>query len=143
VDVGTLGRRVRVAITLVLAAGVFYGTLWGDDDDFPIGPFRMYSTSRELNEPVADTQMYAVNAAGEEFRFVEGLTGMRRAELEGQLEKFEADPNRLAYLAEAYERRYPDRPEVEEIRIVIEWIEIHNGLPTGETTIEEVVSWQR
>lgn len=134
---------MRIGFTLVLTVLVFYGTLWGDDADFPVGPFRMYSTSRELNEPVADTQMYAVNSAGEEFRFVESLTGMRRAELEGQLEKFEADPDRMAYLAEAYERRYPDRPDVEEIRIVIEWIEIENGLPTGESTSEEVVSWQR
>jgi hypothetical protein len=143
VDVGTLGRRVRVAITLVLAAGVFYGTLWGDDDDFPIGPFRMYSTSRELNEPVADTQMYAVNAAGEEFRFTQGFTGMRRAELEGQLSRFEADPSLLGYLAEAYERRYPQNPPVDEIRIVIEWIQIKDGLPTGESTLEEVVTWHR
>lgn len=140
---GRLGRNVRLAFTLALAAAVFYGTLWGDDEDFPVGPFRMYSTSRELNEPVGDTQMYAVNATGEEFRFVESLTGMRRAELEGQLGKFEADPDRMAYLAEAYEQRFPDRPVVEEIRIVIEWIEIRNGLPTGESTIEEVVSWQR
>jgi hypothetical protein len=143
VDVGTLGRKVRVVITLVLAAGVFYGTLWGDDDDFPIGPFRMYSTSRELNEPVADTQMYAVNADGEEFRFVESISGMRRAELEGQLDKFEADPSRLHYLAESYQTRYPDRPPIDEIRIVIEWIELKNGLPTGKSTVEEVVSWQR
>jgi hypothetical protein len=140
---GRLGRRVRVAFTLALAVGVFYGTLWGDDDDFPVGPFRMYSTSRELNEPVGDTQMYAVNAAGEEFRFVEGLTGVRRAEIEGQLDKFEADPSRLRYLAEAYSNHYPDRPRVDEIRIVVEWIEIENGLPTGESTVEEIVSWQR
>jgi hypothetical protein len=143
VDVGRLGRNVRVVITLVLAAGVFYGTLWGDDDDFPIGPFRMYSTSRELNEPVGDTQMYAVNADGEEFQFTESYTGMRRAELEGQLDKFEADPSRLHYLADSYAKRYPDRPRIDEISIVIEWIELKDGLPTGNSTVEEVVSWQR
>ncbi|HYJ66041.1 MAG TPA: hypothetical protein VEX15_00080 [Nocardioidaceae bacterium] len=142
-DVGSLGRKVRVVITLVLAAGVFYGTLWGDDDDFPIGPFRMYSTSRELDEPVGDTQMYAVNADGEEFQFTQTYTGMRRAELEGQLDKFEADPSRLHYLADSYATRYPDRPPIDQIRIVIEWIELDNGLPTGESTVEEVVSWQR
>jgi hypothetical protein len=143
VDVGTVGRRVRVAVTLVLAAAVFYGTLWGDDDDFPVGPFRMYSTSRELNEPVGDTQMYAVNADGEEFQFTESLSGMRRAELEGQLDKFEADPDRLAYLAESYHDRYPQNPPIDRIRIVIEWIEIHDGVPTGKSSLEEVVSWQR
>jgi hypothetical protein len=143
VDVGRLGRRVRVGFTIVLAAAVFYGTLWGDDDDFPIGPFRMYSTSRELNEPVGDTQMYAVNAAGEEFQFVGDYTGVRRAELEGQMELFEEDPSRLRFLAESYSNHFPDRPPVIEIRLVIEWIEIRNGLPTGESTVEEVVSWQK
>jgi len=143
VDVGRLGRRVRVGFTIALAAAVFYGSLWGDDDDFPVGPFRMYSTSRELNEPVADTQLYAVNAAGQEFRFTEGYTGVRRAELEGQMEHFEADPSRLRFLAEAYSNHFPDRPPVTEIRLVIEWFEIRNGLPTGESTVEEVVSWQK
>jgi hypothetical protein len=143
VDVGTAGRRTRVVVTLLLAAAVFYGTLWGDDDDFPVGPFRMYSTSHELNEPVADTQMYAVNSAGEEFQFTESLSGLRRAELEGQLDKFDADPDRLSYLAESYHNRFPDRPQIDQIRIVIEWIELHNGRPTGNTSTEEVVSWQR
>jgi hypothetical protein len=32
---------------------------------------------------------------------------------------------------------------VDEIRIVVEWIEIENGLPTGESSVEEIVSWQR
>jgi hypothetical protein len=143
VDVGRLGRRVRVGFTLTLAALVFYGTLWGDDEDFPVGPFRMYSTSRELNEPVYDTQMYAVNAAGEEFRFVEGLTGVRRAEIEGQMDLIKDDPTRLRYLAEAYENRYPSRPEVVEVRIVIEWSEIDDGVPTGESYVEEVATWRK
>jgi hypothetical protein len=68
---------------------------------------------------------------------------MRRAELEGQLDKFEADPSRLHYLADSYAERYPDRPPIDKIRIVIEWIELENGQPTGDSTVEEVVSWQR
>ena len=81
--------------------------------------------------------------AGEEFQFTESLSGLRRAELEGQLDKFDADPNRLAYLAESYHNRFPQRPQIDQIRIVIEWIELHNGRPTGNTSTEEVVSWQR
>jgi hypothetical protein len=43
VDVSKAGRRIRVAATLLVAGCLFYGTLWGSDADFPIGPFRMYS----------------------------------------------------------------------------------------------------
>lgn len=142
-DVGRSGRRIRIGFTLALAASVFYGTLWGDDDDFPVGPFRMYSTSRDLSEPVGDTRMYAVNAEGEEFLFTQGLSGVRRAEIEGQMTRFEKDPSLLRHFADAYESRFPSRPRVEEVRIIINWIEIEDGLPTGETTEEEVVEWQR
>lgn len=134
---------MRVAVTILLAGLVFYGTLWGDDDDFPFGPFRMYSTSRDLDEPVGDTRMYAVNSEGHEFLFTESLSGVRRAEIEGQLERFEEDPTLLRHFAEAYENHFPDRPRVEEVSIVIDWIEIEDGHPTGVRTREEIVAWQR
>jgi hypothetical protein len=143
VDVGRYGRRVRIAATLLLTVGILYGTLWGDDDDFPFAPFKMYGDSRELNEPVGDTQMVAVDESGDEFRFTQDLTGVRRAEIEGQLTRFEDDPSLLRFFAEAYESRFPDRPRVDEVRIVIEWIEIHEGEPTGDSTVEEIATWQR
>jgi hypothetical protein len=143
VDVSKAGRRIRVAATLLVAVGLFYGTLWGSDADFPIGPFRMYSTSRDLNEPVGDTEVYAVNGRGERFNFTSAYPGMRRAEIEGQLSRFEADPSLLAGLAEAYADRYPDRPVINEISVVVNWIEIADGRPTGHSWTEEKVEWRR
>lgn len=134
---------MRIAVTLLLTIGILYGTLWGDDDDFPFAPFKMYGDSRELNEPVGDTQMFAVNEFGDEFRFTQDLTGVRRAEIEGQLSRFEADPSLLRFFAEAYETRFPDRPRVDEVSIVIEWIEIEEGEPTGQSTVEVIANWQR
>lgn len=142
-ELTTAGRRARILVTAVLVAATLSGSLWGDDDEFPFGPFRMYSTSRELSEPVADTQVHAVDAAGNDIRLVQDLSGMRRAEIEGQLDRFRADPARLGLLAQAYSNRFPDRPPVDQISVVIEWNEIEAGRPTGESWVEDVVSWQR
>ena len=142
-DVGKAGRRIRVAAALLVAVGLLYGTLWGSDADFPIGPFRMYSTSRDLDEPVGDTQVYAVNSRGERFNFTSAFHGMRRAEIEGQLPRFEADPSLLAGLAQAYASRFPARPAINEIRVVVNWIEIADGRPTGTSWTEEKVEWRR
>jgi hypothetical protein len=141
--VNKTGRRIRVATTLLVAGGLFYGTLWGSDADFPIGPFRMYSTSRDLNEPVGDTQIYAVNSRGETFNFTSAFHGMRRAEIEGQLPRFEDDPSLLAEVAQAYGSRYPDRPVINDIKVVVNWIEIADGRPTGRSWTEEKVEWRR
>lgn len=142
-DMTAGGRRARILCTVVLVAATLAGSLWGDDDEFPFGPFRMYSTSRELGEPVADTQVHAVDAAGNEMRLVQDLSGLRRAEIEGQLPLFRTDPARLGLLAQAYSTRHPDRPPLDRIAVVIEWNEIEDGRPTGKTWTETVVAWQR
>ena len=41
-----------VVLGLLLA-----GTVWGDDDAFPFGPFRMYSTRNDPNAPVISTRV--------------------------------------------------------------------------------------
>lgn len=142
-DMTAGGRWARIVFTVALVAATLAGSVWGSDDEFPFGPFRMYSTSRELSEPVADTQVHAVDATGNEIRLVQDLSGMRRAEIEGQLQLFRADPGRLGLLAQAYDNRYPDRPPLEQIAVVIEWIEIEDGRPTGESWTEELVTWRR
>lgn len=137
------GRVVRVVVTLALGAGIVSGAVWGEDDDFPFGPFRMYATSRELDEPVGDTQVHAVDTAGREIRLVQELSGLRRAEIEGQLDRLRADPALLGLLAQSYSRRYPDRPQLRQIRVVVAWSELRDGKPTGEVLTGEVVEWVR
>jgi hypothetical protein len=140
---GTVGRRLRVGVTLALVVATVCGSVWGDDDEFPFGPFRMYAGSRELNEPVGDTQVYAVDTAGSDIRLAQDLSGMRRAEIEGQLDLFRDDPERLGLLAASYASRNPRQPPLVSIEIVVEWHEIRDGLVTGKTWTEDVVAWQR
>ena len=78
------GRRVRVVATLITGVLLLAGTLWGTDDDFPFGPFRMYSTAPDPNGAARDTRVEGVDADGRTVAITEGNSGIRRAEIEGQ-----------------------------------------------------------
>jgi hypothetical protein len=98
-----------VAVAAVALAATLAGTFWGADDDFPVGPFRMYATSARATGTVRTAQLYGVTAAGTEILLQAGDVGLRRAELEGQLPRFRAHPDLLAALA---------RPEYVAVRLV-------------------------
>lgn len=138
---GRPGRWVRIGVTLVGAGLLLAGTLVGQDDDFPFGPFRMYATADKLDEPVRDTRLRAVDTTGRAFALTGDATGFRRAELEGQLPRFEAHPALLGNLATAYARRQPDRPRLTRIDVVVRLIQLRDGRPTGRYTQRTVVSW--
>lgn len=138
------GLIARTGATAVMAVLLTAGTLWGSDDHFPFGPFKMYSTARDLNTPVGDTRVYGTDATGAEFLLKQEMTGLRRAEFEGQLPRFREHPELLSLVAEAYAIRNPDRPELEEITILVRRIEIEDGIPTGVILEERVeVTWTR
>ena len=84
-DLSRRGRRVRIAVSFVVAAVILFGTIAGQDDLFPFGPFRMYATADKLNSPVADTHFEIVDTTGATIELTEVNTGIRRAEIEGQL----------------------------------------------------------
>ncbi|MEV4197965.1 hypothetical protein [Micromonospora globbae] len=136
------GRAARVGATALGLAVLIAGTLWGSDDDFPFGPFRMYATSNPPNAPAPDTRVEGVDRTGAVVSLGEEATGIRRAEIEGQQSRYVADPDRLAEVAEAYAERHPDAPGIVEVRIVIRWFGIEDGRPTGRYTDETVVSWR-
>lgn len=135
------GRRLRLAATLIGAVLLLAGTLIGTDDDFPFGPFSMYASAQKLNAPVADTRIEAVDTRGRRWTLTQTDTGIRRAEIEGQLDRFVAEPARLAAVASAYERRNPDAPPLTTIAVVVRWHEVHDGRPTGHYHDQTRVVW--
>ncbi|MEV6811417.1 hypothetical protein [Micromonospora sp. NPDC051296] len=136
------GRTIRVAVTALGLTVLLAGTVWGDDDHFPFGPFRMYSTSDPADANVPDTRVEGVDLAGNLVDLGERATGIRRAEIEGQQAYYLADPARLREVADAYARRHPDAPQLAEVRIVIRWHDITDRRPTGQWSDETVVRWQ-
>jgi len=141
----TLTRRgllLRLIATVVAGAALLAGSIWGDDDHFPFGPFRMYASAVDPDAPTIDTRLEGTTADGETLLLNERNTGLRRAEIEGQLERFRADPGLLSAVAEAYERRNPDAAPLREVRIVIRWHEVRDFQPTGQSREELVASWR-
>jgi hypothetical protein len=142
-QLSTRGRRVRVAATLLAGALLLAGTLFGVDDDFPFGPFRMYSTAPDPNGAAKDTRVEGVDTAGRTVQITEGNSGIRRAEIEGQQQAYVAAPSRLSRVAAAYAEHSPSAAPLVTVRIVVRWHGIRHARPTGSYTDEVVASWSR
>ncbi|RBY86392.1 hypothetical protein [Blastococcus sp. TF02A-30] len=132
-------RRRRLAGVAVVLALLLAGTLWGDDDEFPFGPFRMYSTRNDPNTPVISTRAVGLTAAGEEIKLSGGQVGLRRAEFEGQIHRIREHPELLGLLADAFEEAHPSAPELVSVRVVHRRLELADGRPTGGYTDRVVV----
>jgi len=135
------GKAVRLVPTVVVGGLLLAGTLVGQDDAFPFGPFRMYSTTDKLDAPVRSTRMEAVDSDGRRFALRGGHVGLRRAEIEGQLARFRDDPQRLRGIAEAYENRHPDAPALARIEIITRHLALDGGRPTGDYDDTVDVAW--
>jgi hypothetical protein len=139
VHLSRTSRRVRLGVTAVVLAVVMTGTVWGDDSDFPFGPFRMYSTRANPDAPVISTRVVGLTADGEEVRLSGGAVGLRRAEFEGQLPRMQEDPELLGLLAESFAQRHPDAEPLVEVQVIHRRFELVDGQRTGEFTDTVVV----
>ncbi|MEV4709379.1 hypothetical protein [Actinoplanes sp. NPDC049316] len=135
------GRAVRVAVTAVAAVLLLAGTFWGQDDDFPFGPFRMYSTAPDPDADAPDTRVEGVDTTGRTIVLTEANSGLRRAEIEGQQQAYVDDPGRLRQIAVAYAEKSPGAARLTTVRIVIRWEGIEDSRPTGESRDEVVATW--
>jgi hypothetical protein len=137
----TRGRAVRVAVTALGALLLLLGTLWGQDDDFPFGPFRMYSTAPDPNADAPDTRVEGVDTTGRTIVLTEANSGLRRAEIEGQQQAYIDDPGRLRQVAVAYTEKSPGAAPLTTVRIVIRWEGIEHSRPTGTSRDETIATW--
>ncbi|MEU8232144.1 hypothetical protein AB0C12_21380 [Actinoplanes sp. NPDC048967] len=137
----TRGRTTRVAVTVAGLVLLLLGTFWGQDDDFPFGPFRMYSTAPDPNADAPDTRVEGVDISGRTVVLTEANSGLRRAEIEGQQQAYIEDPARLRQVATAYAEKSPGAAPLRTVRIVIRWEGIEDSRPTGTSRDEIIASW--
>jgi hypothetical protein len=140
--ISPFGRTVRVGVTALAALLLLGGTIWGSDDMFPFGPFRMYAGVNPPNEPAPDPRIEATTVDGIVILLGEKETGLRRAEVEGQQELFVAEPARLREVVAAYDRRHPAGPRLAEIRYVMRLHEIKSSRPTGQWRDAVLAAWR-
>ncbi|MBM7805752.1 hypothetical protein JOD57_001589 [Geodermatophilus bullaregiensis] len=134
VTLSPAGRRTRLAASSVVLALLLAGTLWGTDDSFPFGPFKMYSTRADTDSPVVSTRVVGFTGDGEEVRLSGGEVGLRRAEFEGQLPRLVDDPSLLVLLADTYAEHHPGAEPLVEVQVVQRHFELTDGELTGEWT---------
>ena len=130
VRLSSRARLVRLVAAAAVLALLLVGAVWGDDNAFPFGPFRMYSTRADPNAPVVSTRVVGLTAAGEEIRLSGGQVGLRRAEFEGQLPRIEAHPELLGLLADSFAAKHPHAQELVEVKVVERRYELSGGKPT-------------
>ena len=137
----TAGRRTRSAATVITACLVLAGTFVGQDDDFPFGPFRMYATRDDPDGEVRSARVEAVDRAGRGRTVDERSTGLKRAEVEGQVQRFVSEPETLGLLAEAHARLRPDESPLVEVRVVERSYILRDSRPTGEQSERVIARW--
>lgn len=136
------GRLTRVAVTLVVVALTFAGTLFGDDYDFPFAPFQMFAIADDPNAPVMVLRTDGVDTTGRRIVLDERNAGVRRAEIEAQIDRFKADPSLLRSIQDAYAARNPGRPPLVEVDIVEVQHHLRDAQPTGVVTEVVLARWK-
>lgn len=135
------GRTWRVCASAAVAAALVAGSAWGQDDHFPFGPFRMYSTT--TRDEVTVLRFYAVDAEGIARQLRSQDFGLRPAEIHGQIARFDDRAVLLAHLADAYGRQNPQAPPLQELTLAYG---IHrlddDGRPVSFDE-ETLATWQR
>jgi hypothetical protein len=136
------GKVTRLGIAAAVVVVTVLGTVHGQDNWFPFGPFRMYSTRDNPNAPVKSTLMQGITPTGKRITINGTETGLRRAEVEGQLGRFERNPALLATIADAYQQRH-DGATLSAIEIVVRNYGLHGGAATGHYTQKLLARWSR
>ena len=136
------GRRIRLGATAAALVLVIAGSLWGDDDNWPFGPFRMYSTTQHINGSVREPFFRALTETGEVLRLGASDMGLKRAEILGQRRRIEAHPELLRSLALAHANFHPEAPRIEKLSLVMEVHKLRNGRPVS-TSEQVLVTWAR
>jgi hypothetical protein len=93
---------VRLAAVAVCLGLVLAGSLYGQDDDFPFGPFRMYSTRDNPNGQVLELRVQLLLTSGGVQDVTNASGAPRRAELEGRIGDLTSHPAALEKLVPFY-----------------------------------------
>ena len=136
------GRVIRSIAVIAVLLPLLFGTVWGEDDLFPVGPFKMYAGTARIDDPVPTMQFEAVTESGEVLDLKALAFGLRPAEVEGRLERVRTDPLLLEDMVAAYERVNPDAEPLVAFRVMHGNYHLENGKPVGY--VEEVLAeWHR
>ncbi len=139
---GPAARRRRGIATAVVGALLLCGSAVGTDDWFPLGPFRMFTNRANPSGRVRVVTLEAVDAAGRVRTIRPGDVGLRHAELEGQLPRFQTEPSLLAAVAGAYSSVHPERPPLVSLELRERVRRVEDNVLSDEVRERTVSEWE-
>ncbi|MBT2214035.1 MULTISPECIES: hypothetical protein [Actinomadura] len=140
-----LGARARFWRSAVAAAGIaalFYTSAYGADDDFPFGPMTQFAFSvKNDGGEIVSHWLEADTATGAHVKLSMDAvgSGMKRAEIEGQMTRLGRDPSLLQGIAEGQHRLHPKEPRLTRIYIVKQVQTLKHGKVVSTTRANAVV----
>jgi hypothetical protein len=142
---GRLTRRGyawRLLLLVVGAVALLLGTLVGSDREWPFGSMGQYAFSVPDDGDVHSPQVEAITVDGVlvPVPLTPGGIGLRRAEIEDQVQLIRADPSRLQALAVAAARRHPEWPRYRVVRLVDDVTHLRDGRVAG-TSHDVLAAW--
>jgi hypothetical protein len=136
------GRRVRGVVTALALGALAYGSIAGDNKMFPIGPMTQYAFYVPPDGEVRSTAVWADTTAGThvQVRLDAHGVGVKRADVEAQLEDIVAHPDKLRTIATAQRRLHPDDPQYTRLYVTQTVFQLRDRVPVGRE-MRTLVSW--
>lgn len=133
--------RLVAVVAVLVALGI--GTYRNTDDAFPFGPLAQFATSPDPNGRIRSAYVLADTADGRTVRVpLDPLgTGIGRAEVEGQIARFQEDPALLQVIADAYHRMHPDGEEYVRLYLMRDVRQMKDAEPVGEPETTVLAEW--
>jgi hypothetical protein len=137
------GRLWRAAVTALALAALGYGSAYGGDDHFPMGPMTQFAFYvRSDGGEIQSHWLEADTVTGAHVKLSMGAAGagLKRAEVEGQLGRFTREPSLLQGLADAQRRLHPGLPAYTRIYVIKQIRTLRKGRVVATRTLT-LVTW--
>lgn len=134
----------RKIVTVAFIAATLAGSAFGKVDQWPFAPFSQFSGSVDLDGVVTELSLEGTDENGRALRIRFSEFGLRRAEVEEQINRLDVPPDELLpLLVVAYERRNPSNPRLSQLSFRLSSRRLADGKVVGETHHETLATWAR
>jgi hypothetical protein len=127
-------RRARQLGGLVAVALLLAGSVSGQDDHFPFGPFRMFSLATPTDGRIETVALEGTTRRGRQIFLPFESVGLRTAEAQQQVRLYFVDDldELLGRFAEAYRTFDGRNPSLRKLRLVYRVSQLRGGRPVAE-----------
>lgn len=132
----------RLAVLATLTVLVTWGTVRGNDVDWPFAPMAQFAFRVGADDSIRSTFLQGGTADGAVYvvPMTSPTVGMGRAEVEGQIPAMQRDPRLLGELATAYRNLHPARPPLVRLWLRQDVVRLRQGRERG-TRIDLLATW--